>query len=122
MEPQTTDVCPICHEPVKPEWYFCPNCGTKLRQAPLSTSPMAQLGLYAFSIILPWILFIMVTKWQGITYLKSKNPQEKQIGIIACTLLVASTILTIWLAYVFTQQLIQSSLSSLNTDFNFANM
>ena len=26
-------ICPICHYPVKPEYYFCPNCGAKLTRA-----------------------------------------------------------------------------------------
>ena len=112
-------VCPVCHQPIQPEYYFCPNCGTSLRQAPLSTSLSAQVKLYAFSIILPWILFIMVTKWKGLAYSKSKDPKERQIGIIAWVLIILSTIFTFWLAYVFTQQAIQSSISSINADLSF---
>ena len=119
MEPQiTTDICPVCHQSVKPEYYFCPNCGTKLKQTPLLTDTTAQLKLYAYSIVLPWILYITITKWQGITYLKSKDSKEKQIGIIACALLVLSTILIIWLAYIWTLQYIQSQMSSINADLS----
>jgi hypothetical protein len=110
-------ICPVCHQPLLPTYYFCPNCGTKVQQAPLSTSVMSQIGLYVFSIILPMICFIYVTKWHGITYLKSQDPKAKQIGVIACILLALSTLLTIYLAYVLTQQLIQSSVNSINADF-----
>ena len=45
-------ICPQCHQPVKPEWYYCPNCGKKLSEPGLSTSLASQLWLYAFSIII----------------------------------------------------------------------
>lgn len=119
MESQITDICPVCHQPIKPEYYFCPNCGTKLRQAPLSISPAAQAKIYFHSIILPWIIFITISKWKGTEYLKSKDTKEKQVGIIAISLLILSTIFTVWMAYVFTQEMIQSSVNSINTDLNF---
>jgi len=63
------------------------------------------------------ICYLFVTRWQGVTYLKSKNPQEKQIGIIACILLAVSTVLVIYLAYVWTLQIVQSQINAVNTDF-----
>ena len=118
MEPQQNILtCPVCHQPILPSYYFCPNCGTKINQTPLSTSVMTQVGIYAFSIILPWILYIMISKWPALKYAKSKDPKTRRIGIIAITLLVLSTILTIYLAYVWTQSAIQSSVNSINTDF-----
>jgi len=119
MEPQIILTCPTCHQPIQSEFYFCPNCGTKLKQASLSVTIFSQIVLYSFSIILPLICFIFANRWKGITYLKSKDPKEKQIGIIACTLLALSTIITIYLAYVLTERMIQSSINSINTDFNF---
>ena len=122
MTPDTTNntntdrLCPICHQAVMPEYYFCPNCGAKLNAPPLSTSVAAQLWLYAFSIILPIICFLAVSKWQGVQYLKSNDEKAKQIGIIACTLLALSTIFTIWYAIVWTRQAIQSSVNSINMD------
>jgi len=115
---ETLTLCPVCHQPVKPEYYFCPNCGTKLHQPPLSTSVWNQIGIYAFSIILPSIFFIFVTKWPGIKYAKSEDKKARIIGVIAISLLVISTIVTIWLAYYFTQQAVQSSIDSINTDFS----
>lgn len=113
----TSNICPTCHLPTKPEYYFCPNCGTKLKQAPLSTSVISQISLYTFSIILPMICFLFVTKWQGITYIKSKDKKEKTIGAIACALLFLSTIFTIYFAYIITLQTVQSQIDAINTDF-----
>ena len=113
----TTTLCPTCHQEIKAEYYFCPNCGTKLKQAPLSTTFISQFALYAFSIILPSICFLFVSKWHGISYLKSKDPKEKIIGAIACVLLAISTVLTIYFAYTITLNVVQSQINAVNTDF-----
>ena len=109
--------CSFCHQPILPQYYFCPNCGKKIDSAPLSTDTKTQIWIYIFSIILPMICFIFVTKWPGVKYYKSKDPKTKQIGQIAWALLVISTIVTIYFVYNFTQQMIQSSINSINTDF-----
>lgn len=111
------DICPTCHQPILPQYYFCPNCGTKLKQAPLSTSIWTQAGIYAFSIILPMICFIFVTRWPGQKYFKSNDPKARQIGQVAWVLLALSTIFTIWLVFYLTNQAIKSSIDSINADF-----
>ena len=110
-------ICSVCHQPLFSKYYFCPNCGTKVNEAPLSTTPATQAWIYAFSIILPLIAFIFVTRWPGVKYYKSKDPKAKQIGQIAWILLILSTIITIWIVTVLTQKMIQSSVNSINTDF-----
>jgi len=119
MEPNSPELCPVCHQPILPSYYFCPNCGAKLRTAPLSTTTSAQIRLYAFSIILPMICFIFVTRWQGVKYFKSGDPKAKQIGQVAWALLILSTIITVWLVVVWTQNYINSTVAGLNTDLNF---
>ena len=114
--PQT---CPICHQGVLSAYYFCPNCGTKLTSAPLPTSSGAQLKLYAFSIVLPLICFLFITRWRGIQYLRSKDEQTRSIGYIACFLMLASTVILIWLTVVWTQNVVQQSVSSINADMSF---
>lgn len=109
--------CAVCHQPILPQYYFCPNCGTKINSAPLSTSAGTQAWIYAFSIILPMICFLFVTRWPGIKYYKSDDLETHRIGQIAWALLILSTIVTIWLVYIWTQQMIQSSINSINTDF-----
>ena len=115
---QVPSVCSFCHQPILSQWYFCPNCGNKLNSAPLSTSPATQAGIYAFSVILPMICFIMVTKWPGLKYLRSKDQKAKLIGQIACVILALSTVITIWAAIVLTQEAIQSSVDSINADLS----
>lgn len=117
MEPDSiSGVCPVCHQPVLPTYYFCPNCGAKLNMTPLSTTVATQVWIYAFSIILPMICFIFVTRWPGIKYFKSNDPKAKLIGEIAWMLIILSTIITIWVAVVWTQNYIQSTVDSINTD------
>ena len=112
-----SNVCLVCHQPILPQYYFCPNCGAKINSAPLSTTIGTQAWIYAFSIILPMILFIFVTRWPGVKYYKSNDKKAKQIGRIAWALLILSTILTIWLTIILTNEMIQSSINSINTDF-----
>ncbi len=106
-------VCPQCHQPVAPEFYFCPNCGKSLSEKPLSTSPGTQAWIYIFSIIMPMIAFLGISHWPGIKYLKSDDENAKQIGIIAIVLMAISTIVTFWLAIVWIQQTVQSSVNNI---------
>lgn len=108
--------CPVCHQKVLPEYYFCPNCGTELHPPPLSTSLEAQVKVYLHSIVLPFIIFITISKWQGWKYFKSEDREAKQIGIIALTLIVLSTVLLCWLTYVWTEDTIQATIDGLNAD------
>lgn len=108
-------ICPRCHFPTKPEYYFCPNCGAKLTEPPLGTGLVDQLLLYAFSLILPWIAYLAITKWQGIKYLRAPDSQARQIGLIALVLLVVSSIIAFWLTYTWIQGYVQSSLNSVNS-------
>ncbi len=120
MEPNSnTNVCPTCHQPVLSSYYFCPNCGTKLNSAPLSTTLGAQIKLYAFSAILPFICFLFITRWSGMKYFKSNDPKTKQIGEVAWVLLILSTVIMIWSAIVWTQSYINSTVAGINADMNF---
>lgn len=119
MELNSVPMCFVCHKNVLPEYYFCPNCGNNLHPTPLSTSIESQILLYSFSLILPMICFLFVTKWKGLKYLRSKDQKTKRIGIIACVILAVSFILAIYSVTVWTQNFVQSSLDSINTDFNF---
>jgi len=121
IQTEQTDqfVCSVCHQPIKPEYYFCPNCGHKIKEKPLSTSVQTQIGIYAYSIILPFILYISIKKWPAMKYIKSNDQKTKQIGYIAMTLIILSTISIIWFSFVGTKKMIQSSVDSINADFNF---
>jgi len=64
------------------------------------------------------IAFIYVTRWPGMKYFKSNDPQLKQIGEIAWTLLILSTIFTIWFVIVATQSYIQTTVNGINSDMS----
>lgn len=112
------NICPVCHQPTLSQYYFCPNCGVKLNSTPLSTTIPTQIWIYVFSIILPMLCFIFAKKWPGIKYYKSKDPKAKKIGQIAWILIVLSTIVTIWFAFIFTQKIIKSSVDNINSDLS----
>lgn len=108
-------LCPQCYQPVPPGAHFCPNCGKKLvgdADLPLSTSVTSQILLYGFSIVLPAILFLAITKWQGITYIKSSNSKAQQMGWIALALIIISTIFTGWYYTREFDQLLQGATST----------
>ncbi len=82
---EETVVCPSCKQQVSKEHYFCPNCGKKLRDKPLSTSVLAQFGVYAFSILLPPFGI-----WPAIKYLRQQDTASKIVGIVVILLTVVS--------------------------------
>jgi hypothetical protein len=111
-------ICPQCHQPVLPTYYFCPNCGKKLEDAPLSTSIGSQIWLYFFSlIIMPVTCYLIYTRWQGIKYFKSKDPKAHQMGLIAIILLVASFGFIVWSTFAgiaWVQGYVQTEQTQLN--------
>lgn len=111
-------LCTYCHQPLKPEYYYCPNCGKAVHDPPLSTEPLTQLGIYAFSIILPMICYLAITKWPGLKYYRSSDEKAKQVGAIAIILLVLSSIVTFYYAYVWTEEAIQQATTQVNQELN----
>jgi hypothetical protein len=114
----SSGICQVCHQSILPTYYFCPNCGAKLNSAPLSTSIGTQIGIYLFSIILPSILFLFITRWPGLKYFKSNDKKTKLIGEVALTLLILSTIFTFYFTYVWTMGAIQELNNTLNASLN----
>ena len=108
-------ICPRCHLPVKPEYYYCPNCGAKLSEPPLATDSLTQFLLYAFSAVLPWIAYLAVSKWPIAKYLRAPDEKAKQIGMVMLVIMVISSIIAFWLTYVWIQGYIQESLNSVNS-------
>jgi hypothetical protein len=105
-------ICQQCHQPVRPEWYFCPNCGKKLTDPALSTSMSSQLWLYAFSLVLPFIGYLAITYWQGIKYARSDDPKAQEIGWIAIGLLALSSIYVLWQVTAWINGAVQSATST----------
>jgi hypothetical protein len=117
---EAAPVCPQCHLPVRPEYYFCPNCGQKLNVPPLSTSVGSQILLYLFSAVLPWIAYLAITKWEGIKYMRSPNPRARIIGWIALAVLIASSIIALWLTVSWIDQSINSAMTDVGNINGFS--
>jgi hypothetical protein len=92
--------CPFCKAQIDPTAYFCPDCGKKVREKPLSTGFGSQALLYLASIFLP--PFNLPWTWR---YLHSDDPTGKKIGWISVILMVISLLIVIWLSYAFAQSL-----------------
>lgn len=90
-------ICPQCHQPVLPEYYFCPNCGKKLEEKPLSTGIWAQLWLYFFTlVIMPLTAYLAYRHWHGVEYFRSEDPKAKRVGLISILLLIITIFFLIW--------------------------
>jgi hypothetical protein len=95
--------CPSCHFPLHESFYFCPNCGKKLKDPPVSTGIGKQIGIYLVSILLPPIGF-----WPGVKYMLSPDKKAQIIGVVAILLTFISTIITVWYTYQIYIQLQQA--------------
>jgi len=100
-------VCPFCHFSISGPVYFCPNCGKKINDPPITT--IKQIGVYLLSILLP-----PLGLWPGIKYLFSKDQKTRTVGVIAIILTILSTIITLWLSVALFNNLSQSVNSQLN--------
>jgi hypothetical protein len=85
------NICPVCHQPVLAEYYFCPNCGRALKEKPVKITILAQIGFYALAIFLP-----PLGLWPGIKYVIKKSPQARWVGAITIVLTLISTVVTLW--------------------------
>jgi hypothetical protein len=106
-----SEICSVCHIPLLPSYYFCPNCGKQIHEPPLPTDFGTQLGLYLFSIILPLIAFLFVTRWKGFKYMRQSDLKAKIIGMIATVLLIGTTVFSFWYAYHVTTMMVQKAMT-----------
>jgi hypothetical protein len=98
--------CPVCHQAVLTEYYFCPNCGNSLREKSVVISTITQIGLYALAFFLP-----PLGLWPGIKYMAKKSQQARKVGLITIILTLVSTILMLWGIF----SLFNSYLSQMNS-------
>jgi hypothetical protein len=97
-------LCRFCNAPVSDSFFFCPTCGKKLHEPPMTIAK--QIGIYAMSLLLP-----PLGLWPGIRYVLQKDEKIKTVGIIAIILTIISTIVTLWL-FMNTISSITSGISS----------
>jgi len=101
--------CRYCGGNILLSDYFCPNCGKKLQDKPLSVTVGRQIFVYLLSFLLP-----PLGLWPGIKYLRQKNSKSRIIGFIAIILTIISTAITVWMALGFMNAFNQQLNSSLN--------
>ncbi len=85
MDPK---ICQFCHSPISDNFYFCPNCGKKIHEPPITIAK--QISVYAISLLLP-----PLGLWPGIKYVLQKEEKTKTVGIIAIILTIISTVITL---------------------------
>ncbi len=107
MDSQTN--CPDCKANLSESDYFCPNCGKKIKEKPLSTTLLKQLSIYFISFLLP-----PLGVWPAIKYLRQGDEKSKKIGLIAIFLTIISIVIAGWL----TTNLINSFNQELGNQFN----
>ena len=90
MEP--INICSRCQTNVSSLDYFCPNCGRKLKEKPLSTSVLKQVLIYSLSLLLPPLGI-----WPAIKYLQQPDQKSKNVGIVSLVLTIISIVVTIYL-------------------------
>ncbi len=101
--------CHYCGKSLKLTDYFCPNCGKKLKDKPLSATIPRQIFIYLLSLLLP-----PLGLWPGIKYLRQKDEKLRMIGLAAVILTVISTVITVWITLGFVNTFNQQLNSSLN--------
>ena len=94
MEPQT--ICRHCKFNISPSDYFCPDCGKKIRDKPLSTGLVKQILVYSLSFFLP-----PLGLWPAIKYLRQPDKKSKYIGWVAIILTAISTVITVYVSIGF---------------------
>jgi len=107
--PNETLICPECHQPILPAYYFCPNCGHNLKEKPTPVSIPLQIGIYALCLLLPPFGY-----WPGVKYVIKKYPPMRRVGIIAIVLTTISTALTIWAIFALFQNYLNTFNGLLN--------
>jgi hypothetical protein len=82
--------CPSCKFSLDQKWYFCPNCGKQLREAPIVISIPKQILIYFVS----FFLAPLGLGW-GLKYIKYKDNKVKIVGIISIILTILAIVLMI---------------------------
>ena len=94
MDSQVT--CLYCKRNISLSDFFCPNCGKKLKEKPLSTTFTRQLLIYLLSVFFPPFGI-----WPAIKYLRQSDERSKKIGLVALFLTIISIVITTWLTISF---------------------
>ena len=89
----TQAICTRCQGNVSSSDYFCPSCGKKLKEKPLSTGILKQVLIYSLSFFLPPLGI-----WPAVKYLKQPDQKSKNVGLITLILTIISIGITIYIS------------------------
>ncbi|MBI2621555.1 MAG: zinc ribbon domain-containing protein [Candidatus Levybacteria bacterium] len=78
--------CKYCKAPISDTFYFCPNCGKKLKEPPFRFSWGKTIVIVLESIFLPPLGLI-----PGIRYLLKDNTKAQILGLAAIVITFIST-------------------------------
>ena len=112
-QPATSILCRYCNNPVIQDDYFCPNCGKKLKDKPVSTGIGKQILVYLISFFLP----PFGLPW-AFRYLKQNDEKSRIIGYTVITITILSLIINIWLITAFINQTNKAINNDLNGSLN----
>jgi len=91
--------CSSCSFPVIDAYFFCPNCGKKLKRRPPSTSAVKQISFYLFCVFFPPFGLI-----PAVRYVIQTDSKSKVVGYIGIGLTLASlTVSIILTVQIFSQ-------------------
>lgn len=106
--------CPACNTEINSGFYFCPNCGKKIKDKLLSTSIAKQIIYFLVSALLP-----PIGLWWAVKYLRQTDKVSKKIGIAIIIITIIATAVTLKLA-IDTMNTVNDSVSKqLNMYQNF---
>ena len=109
--------CAACQSPILDTFNFCPVCGKKIKEPPVSTSIGKQIGIYLLSIFLP-----PLGLFPGIKYLLQSNGKAQIIGAIALVLTFLSIAISVWLTIGIMNQVNGFINSNIGTGINYQNL
>lgn len=89
-------LCHTCGSAIQSTFYFCPNCGKKLKDPPVSTTIPRQIVLYLVAFFLP-----PSGLFTGIKYLRQNGDKPKYIGTVLIVLTIVSIGISIYTGILF---------------------
>lgn len=101
--------CRYCGGAIQPEYYFCPNCGKKLRYKPESLGIGRQMYIYIVSALLP-----PTGLFWGIKYFLQDDQKTKMVGAAAIVVTLVSLFVNVWFASYILGSLTQSVNGNIN--------
>ena|SRR3989344_1614838 len=100
-----SNVCKYCKAGVAENFYFCPNCGKKIKEPPFKFSWGKTIAILLESILFPPFGLI-----PGIRYFLKNDHKAQIIGVVAISLTIISTIVGI----MFTINLFKGTIKTYN--------